>query len=212
MRVALDGSPELDFKKPSGLKRVTVCTETGQAATQYCPTKVSELVLSATKLESCDKHSVPAQIKIPNLVGMTKEAALSALDKLNLLAKVIEKDVAGVSAGTVASQTPAKGSVATSTTVVTITVSNGGAANESPVADFKMPTTAGPGDKVTLDGSDSHDDGKIVTWYWEFDDGTTASGHKTSHSWSSIGPHTVTLWVTDDHGQQATATKTISIK
>lgn len=212
MRQAHKGMPEKSFKRPGGIRSVTVCTETGLAATPYCPTRISELTLAKTTLKSCDKHALPAQIKIPNLVGMTKEAALSALAKLKLIAKVIEKDIAGVSAGTVASQTPGQGSVATSPTVVTITVSNGGAGNAAPTADIKMRPNAAPGDSVALDGTGSADDGKIVTWYWEFGDGATATGSKATHAWPTMGTYDVTLWVTDNHGQQASTTKKISIK
>jgi hypothetical protein len=169
-------------------------------------------MLTKTELKTCEKHALPLQIKIPNFVGMTKEAALAALAKLKLLAKVIEKDIAGVSAGTVASQTPGSGSVATSATVVTLTVSNGGAGNQAPNAVLKIPATASPGEKVALDGSGSTDDGKIVTWYWEFGDGQNATGQKTTHAWAANGSYDVTLWVTDDHGQQASTTKKIVIK
>jgi len=212
MIAALKGQPALPFSKPSGLKSATVCAETGLAATAYCPTKISELMLADTQLKPCTKHALPAQIKIPNLVGMTKEAALAALARLKLLAKVIEKDVAGVSAGTVASQTPGQGSIATSTTVVTLTVSNGGAGNQPPKAVLKLPGSAKSGEKVTLDGSGSTDDGKIVTWYWEFGDGTTATGQSTTHVWAANGSYDVVLWVTDDHGQQASTSKRITIK
>ena len=212
MKAALAGQPVLKFKKPSGLKTMKVCSQTGQAATEYCPQKVNELMLSSTKLEPCKKHALPAQIKIPNLVGLTKEAALAALDKLKLAAKVIEQNVPGVSAGTVAKQNPGKGSIATSATVVTLTVSNGGAGDEAPVPDLKMPATASPGEKVALDGSGSTDNGKIVTWYWEFGDGTNGTGKKVMHTWAVNGPYDVTLWVTDDSGQQASISKHIVIK
>ncbi len=212
MKAALSGQPVLKFEKPSGLKTMKVCNETGQAATEYCPRKINELMLTSTKLEPCKKHALPEQIKIPNLVGLTKEAALAALDKLKLAARVVEQDVAGVSAGTVAKQSPGKGSVATSATVVNLTVSNGGAGDQAPVPDLKMPATASPGEKVTLDGSGSTDNGKIVTWYWEFGDGTNVSGKKVTHAWAVNGPYDVTLWVTDDSGQQASISKHIVIK
>ncbi len=212
MKAALKGQPILKFEKPSGLKTMKVCNETGQEATEYCPRTINELMLNSTKLEPCKKHALPVQIKIPNLVGLTKEAALAALDKLKLLAKVIEQDVPGVSAGTVAKQSPGVGSVATSATVVTLTVSNGGAGDTAPVPSLKMPTTAAPGEKVRLDGSGSTDNGKIVTWYWEFGDGTNATGQKVTHSWAANGPYDVTLWVTDDSGQQAALTNRIVIK
>ena len=89
-------------------------------------------------LKSCTKHAAPKKITVPDLVGMTKEAALAALEKLKLGAQVIEKNVDGVAAGVVASQSPAAGSTATTQTVVTLTVSNGGVSNPAPTADFSV--------------------------------------------------------------------------
>ena len=212
MKTALARQPSDDFTKPSGLKRVKICLETGLAATPYCPTTGSALFLDSTTLKPCTKHTAPKQLTVPNLVGMTKEAALVALEKLKFLVKVIEKDIGGVAAGMVAEQTPKAGSIATTQTVVTLTVSNGGISHTPPVADFTMPSTAKPAEKVTLDGSLSKDDGKIVKWYWEFGDGTTATGKTVSHPWTDAGTYEVTLWVTDDSSQQASVTKTITVK
>ena len=37
------------------------------------------------------------------------------------------------------------------------------------------------------------------------------NGKKTSHAWAEPGTYEVTLWVTDDDGQQASVTKKIKI-
>jgi len=52
-------------------------------------------------------------------------------------------------------------------------------------------------------------DGTIVSYFWDFGDGTNATGVTTSHSYSAIGNYTVTLTVTDDDGatDSANATK-----
>ena len=212
MRGALKGQAEKEFAKPAGLKRATVCLETGLAATQFCPSKGSELFLDETRLASCTKHAAPAIVKVPSLVGMTKQAALALLGRVKLAVTVTEADVAGVSAGTVAAQTPAAGSVATTQTVVTLTVSNGGVANSAPTAGYQLPAKVKAGRAVPLDGSASRDDGTIVTWYWEFGDSATGSGAKVTHAWAAIGDYDVTLWVTDDHGQQASITKRLHVQ
>lgn len=41
------------------------------------------------------------------------------------------------------------------------------------------------------------DNTSIVAHYWEFGDGTTATGPVVTHAWTSTGPHTVTLVVND---------------
>jgi penicillin-binding protein 1A len=211
MSVALAGQPAEDFVKPSGLRRARICLETGLAATEFCPSTGSGLFLSTMVLKTCTKHVAPAVLKVPNLVGRTKEAALADLQRLSLRVKVIEKSVDGVGSGVVASQTPVPGSVATSQTIVTLTVSNGGISNTPPKAQFKVPATAASGEKVALDGSPSTADGSIVKWYWEFGDGTTGKGANTSHAWLDPGTYDITLWVTDDNGQQASLTKKIKV-
>jgi hypothetical protein len=212
MRAALKNTPADDFTKPSGLKREKICLDTGLAATPYCPRTGSALFLTSTELKNCTKHTAAKSITVPNLVGMTKAAALAALEKLKLLVKIIEKDISGVAGGTVADQTPKAGSTATSQTVVTITVSTGGVADAAPKAAFTLPSSASAGDKVKLDGKASTDDGHIVKYYWEFGDSSTGSGMKTSHTWADPGDYEVTLWVTDDAGQQDSITKTITIQ
>ncbi len=211
MRAALSGKPESDFARPSGIKRATICLETGMAATDYCPRTGSGLFLSSMTLKSCTKHVEPKKIKVPDLVGMTKEAALAALEKLKLGAKVIEKSVEGVASGVVADQSPAAGSTGTTETVVTLTVSNGGVSTTPPTAEFDAPATAKSGEKVKLDGSASSDDGKITKWYWEFGDGATAQGKNATHAWAEPGTYEITLWVTDDAGLQGSTTKQIVV-
>jgi PKD repeat protein len=65
--------------------------------------------------------------------------------------------------------------------------------------------TIPPGTVATLDGSASHDvDGTIAAWNWDFGDGGTATGDKTSHTYGSAeGLYNVTLKVTDNSGQNA---------
>ena len=212
MRSALAGVPVRDFVKPSGLKRAKICLDTGLAATPYCPRTGSGLFLASTKLTPCTLHVAPTTTTVPNLVGMTKAAAIAALNKLKLLVKIVEKDIAGIAAGSVAGQTPRAGSTATSQTVVSLIVSTGGVSDAAPTADFTMPSSAKAGDKVALNGSPSSDDGKIVKYYWEFGDTTSGSGAKISHSWADPGDYEITLWVTDNKGQQDSITKSISIQ
>ena len=50
-----------------------------------------------------------------------------------------------------------------------------------------------------------------MKWYWEFGDGTDGTGKTTSHTWTEPGTYDVTLWVTDDKGQQASVTKKVVV-
>lgn len=64
---------------------------------------------------------------------------------------------------------------------------------------------------VTLDGSASADsDGWIVSWNWNFGDGTQGSGSVVAHTYSTAGTYVATLTVTDNDGLTSSASFTIS--
>src|SRR5205085_2046250 len=63
---------------------------------------------------------------------------------------------------------------------------------------------------VFFDGRGSTDsDGHLVTWAWDFGDGTTASGSTASHSYTA-GTWTATLTVTDNTGLTNSTTVTVN--
>ena len=67
------------------------------------------------------------------------------------------------------------------------------------------------GELVTFDGGGSYDpDGFIVSYVWDFGDGSTGSGISCSHVYNTAGKYTVTLTVTDDDG--LTDSETIEVK
>jgi hypothetical protein len=73
-----------------------------------------------------------------------------------------------------------------------------GTANTPPVARFTDSCSA---NVCTVNGSTSSDaDGSIVSWAWDFGDGTTGTGQTTSHAYATAGRRTVRLTVTDDNG------------
>jgi len=83
--------------------------------------------------------------------------------------------------------------------------------NQQPIAYVGLDPTSGIAPlTVNFDGSGSYDpDGEIVSYYWDFGDGTTDSGESVSHTFRDPGVYTVTLTVTDDQG--ATGSDTIEI-
>nr|MDA3936542.1 PBP1A family penicillin-binding protein [Actinomycetota bacterium] len=215
MKEALVDTPSSDFTKPSGLVNLTVCDDTGLLNTEYCEKSVTGLFIRGfVPKETCDLHTGPIEIDIPNVIGMTKEAAIALLKQLMLLFEVTEKDVHGIPAGIVASQTPAAGSTGTTETVVSLIVANGGDADLSPIAQFVFgPTEPSMMQPVAFDGSVSTDDGEIVTYLWEFGDGTEEQlGANVSHVFSDPGTWEITLWVTDDSDQTSSVTQKITVK
>jgi len=69
------------------------------------------------------------------------------------------------------------------------------------------------GETVSFDASLSHDiDGSIVSYVWDFGDGSTATGLTTSHSYVGVGQYVVKLTVTDDDGATGSSAVTISVK
>jgi len=72
--------------------------------------------------------------------------------------------------------------------------------NIPPVADAGPDQTVLVNETVQFNGSGSCDpDGEIVSYYWDFGDGTTAAGVTPTHNYTVNGTFIVTLSVTDNH-------------
>jgi len=65
---------------------------------------------------------------------------------------------------------------------------------------------------IAFNASESHDlDGYIVSYYWEFGDGTNATGMIVEHSYAEAGNYLVNLTVTDDDGKFCIALKFVNV-
>ena len=64
---------------------------------------------------------------------------------------------------------------------------------------------------VTFSGHGEDKDGEIVSYNWNFGDGTISDTQNTSHQYSSEGNYAVTLTITDTDGGNDSITKTILV-
>ena len=67
-------------------------------------------------------------------------------------------------------------------------------------------------EEIVFNASGSNDpDGEIVSYQWNFGDGTTGTGAVVTHTYSAVGTFSVTLTVIDNDGLNSTKTINISI-
>jgi PKD repeat protein len=85
---------------------------------------------------------------------------------------------------------------------------------KAPVAVIKASVEATVGDSISFDGTGSTDeDGKIVSFAWDFGDGSAAGeGATVAHVYAKAGDFTATLTVTDDGKPALTGKATLIIK
>ncbi len=215
MKAALAKTPKNDFVRPAGLTDSQICLDSGGLATQFCPRKGPGLFLLDALPKPCAIHSTPTAITVPNVIGMLKQDAIAALEKVLLKYAVQEKEVAGVTAGTVADQDPKPGSQGTTATVVTIVVSSGAPGDKKPVPKFDFtPKNPAMNTQVTFDASGSTDDGTIVKYRWEFDDPSapdSPTGKVANHTYKAQGKYDVTLWLTDNAGHTSSVSHRVVV-
>lgn len=91
----------------------------------------------------------------------------------------------------------------------TVSVTEG----NSPTASFVYsPSNPAENETIYFNALQSEDpDGDIVSFDWDFGDGSTGIGETITHKYGSSGNYTVLLKVTDDDGNIDTATQTVSV-
>jgi len=100
------------------------------------------------------------------------------------------------------------GDTGSDTLTVTVTVPP----NVPPVAEAGSDKSARVDEEISFDASASTDaDGVIVSYSWDFGDGTTADGATVSHVYGDVGSYIVTLTVTDDFGDTGVDTLTVTV-
>jgi len=84
----------------------------------------------------------------------------------------------------------------------------------APTVKFTIsPSTVNVGISVQFNASESTDDGTIVTYSWDFGDGSTfsSSSETAAHTYTAAGTYSVVLTLTDDVGNTASLSKPITV-
>jgi uncharacterized protein (TIGR03382 family) len=110
------------------------------------------------------------------------------------------------------------GAAGTYSVVLTVTDDNGTydafstqvtvIANAPPIAGFSSATSELT---ATFTDASADSDGEVASWMWSFGDGTYSGVQSPSHTYARPGSYTVTLTVTDDIGDTASATTTVVV-
>ena len=84
--------------------------------------------------------------------------------------------------------------------------------NKKPVADFSFsPSQPTDLDTITFADKSTDEDGEVVSWLWEFGDGSTSTEQNPTHQYADNGTYVVKLTVTDDKGATASTQKIIEV-
>jgi PKD repeat protein len=84
--------------------------------------------------------------------------------------------------------------------------------NNPPVASFTYsPTEPEIVDVIEFVDTSTDDDGTLLSWYWNFGDGTTSYETNPTHQYSQTGTYQVSLTVTDNNGADDTTTISIDV-
>ncbi len=88
-----------------------------------------------------------------------------------------------------------------------------GSANKEPIAEFSISINDNIApSSVVFDGTTSSDeDGEVISYFFDFGDGTSSEESSSTHIYQSAGTYSVTLTVTDDQGAKSYATRSVTI-
>ncbi len=84
--------------------------------------------------------------------------------------------------------------------------------NQPPTASFTyFPSTPRVNGLISFTDQSTDPDGQIVSWNWDFGDGSTSAQQNSSHSYASSGNYQASLTVTDNGGATDNTTKTVTV-
>ncbi|MDY4255562.1 MAG: PKD domain-containing protein [Oscillospiraceae bacterium] len=83
---------------------------------------------------------------------------------------------------------------------------------KAPIARITYESAMEVGVEEYFDGGKSTDDNAVVSYTWDFGDGTYSSEKRPVKKYSAVGTYTVTLTVTDSDGLSGTASVTVTVR
>jgi PKD repeat protein len=83
--------------------------------------------------------------------------------------------------------------------------------NLAPVSIISAPSSVLVNETVTLDSVSTDSDGTVVSYLWDFDDGTGSTAESPTKAWTTSGYYTVTLTVRDDDGASAVSSQRVTV-
>jgi len=84
--------------------------------------------------------------------------------------------------------------------------------NVPPEASFNyIPNVVGVSDEISFVDTSVDSDGTIISWFWDFGDGSTTDIKNPQKTYFTVGGYSVSLTVTDDDGDFDTMTKIINV-
>jgi len=93
-----------------------------------------------------------------------------------------------------------------------VTVTQVDSEDEEPVIEVEVTNNESTNQTIVFDVSGSYDpDGAIVSYHWDFGDGTTGGGKNPTHEYENPGTYTVILTITDNNGNKYNKTMTVTV-
>jgi chitodextrinase len=93
-----------------------------------------------------------------------------------------------------------------------VTISQNEPEGIPPVGSFLLPVNATANQTAVFDASASYDpDGSIISYFWDFGDGSTGQEAIVGHTYQNPGWYTVILTVTDNSGLTANSSQVLSV-